>query len=447
MGGSYALARRGGDDVSGDRRGARARADPYGRGMHAASTALAPVDDADRLDAPDLLRGVAVLGVLVMNVRNFALPLRAFDDPAFPHGFSWGDLLAWFLGGLVFEDKMIALFSALFGAGIVLFDARATARGASSRGPFWRRHAALLAIGLLHAYALWYGDILNTYALCAPLVFLLRRRSARTLLLVGAAVFAVAVVFRQWPALYRDHVGPALLGPLHARTKPPLSEAAAYAGGYVDQFRWRAWLNWYWHFDGGLGFNFWRCGGLMCVGAGLMKLGVLAGRASRAAAVRFALFGYGIGLPATLYVLHETLAARPPLAARFGLASWGGPDAAVGQLAAVAVAAGHLGALLLWRAHGGAAALRARLAACGRMALTNYLSQSVVCALVFDGWAGGRWGTWGHAAQLGLVAAVWGAQLAWSPAWLARFRYGPCEWVWRAATYGRRPPFRRPSAA
>ena len=240
-----------------------------------------PVGESERVASIDVLRGVAVLGILVMNVRDFGMPLAAFDNPAFPDGFRWSNFAAWVAGNLFFEDKMIAIFSMLFGAGILIFADRAAARGAPVAALSYRRQLWLLVFGLVHAYGFWFGDILTTYAVCGMLVFPLRRLSPRVLIVIGFLVFSVAILFRQWPDVF-DQFASAVFGKLHERTKPPIPTAAAYHGTWWDLFRWRAWLNWYWHVEGALGYDFWRCSGFMLAGMALMKLGVFdASRSAR----------------------------------------------------------------------------------------------------------------------------------------------------------------------
>jgi uncharacterized protein len=277
-----------------------------------------------------------------------------------------------------------------------------------------------------------------TYAVCGMVLFPLRRLKPRTLLVTGAVVFSVAILFRQWPETYRD-IARALFG---ERTRPPMSAADAYHGTWMQLFRWRAWLNWFWHVEGAFGYDFWRCSGFMLAGMALLKLRVL--DAARPAAFYRGMMacGYSIGLPLAAFGIHEEMARHPQLAASFGAKSWCGFQATAMLLASAGVAAGHVGLVMQACRSELAPRLRRALAAAGRMALTNYLGQTLVCVLVFDGWAFGRWGKHGIAAQLVLVGAVWVAQLIASPLWLSRFRFGPMEWLWRSLTYWKRQPMR-----
>jgi uncharacterized membrane protein YeiB len=403
-----------------------------------------PIAEDERIGSLDVLRGVAVLGILVMNVRDFGMPLRAFDNPAFPDGFTWANFVAWIATNLFFQDKMIAIFSMLFGAGILVFTERAEARGAPVAGLYYRRQLWLLLFGIIHTYGFWFGDVLTTYSVCAMVLFPLRRLSPRLLLAGGFLVFSVAILFRQWPAVY-DRVASAVLGPLHTPTKAPMSDAEAYRGTWLALFRWRAWLNTYWHVDGALGYDFWRCSGFMMAGMGLMKLRVFEALRSARFHRNLMLLGFGIGLPLAAFAIWESAAAHKGIARRFGIASLAPGKPTAMLLAGAAVALGHVGLVMEICRRGLFPRARAALAATGRMALTNYLGQTLVCVLVFDGWAFGQWGRFGIAAQLLLVLAIWVAQLALSPLWLRRFWFGPMEWLWRSLTYWKRQPWSKGS--
>jgi uncharacterized protein len=152
--------------------------------------------------------------------------------------------------------------------------------------------------------------------------------------------------------------------------------------------------------------------------------------------------GYGIGLPLAALAIREEIADHRLMSARFGVSSWGPWQPTAMLLAGAAVALAHVGLVMQVCRSGLLPRVRAALAAAGRMALTNYLGQTLVCVLVFDGWAFGQWGRFGIAAQLLLVLAIWAAQLIVSPLWLRRFQFGPMEWLWRSLTYWKRQPMR-----
>ena len=126
----------------------------------------APVSSADRFKSVDLLRGIALLGILAMNIVAFAWPTSVYSTPTLAPGYSWADLAIWMVQHLIFSTKMMTLFSMLFGAGLVLMTERSEARRSAFGRTYYRRIFYLLLIGLIHAYLIWDGDILVIYAMC-----------------------------------------------------------------------------------------------------------------------------------------------------------------------------------------------------------------------------------------------------------------------------------------
>lgn len=425
---------------------------------------------ARRIDAIDFVRGVAILGIFVMNVRDFGLPLAWFDRPGLAGGHGAGNVAAWTAGTLLFQDKMIALLSLLFGAGLVLQARSEAAAGRSGTGRWLRRCAWLLAIGVAHALLLWYGDILNTYAICGLLLWPLARLPVRWLVAAGVLLYAVPLWFMHGEvaaAALREASGGGddatrrLLAPLRAAlaaatpvaASPPPDVGEAMRvwahGSWLDALR----ANWDlfvpWHLEGGWRISFWRSGGLMAIGMALAKSGVLEAAPDDVRLRRLLAWGYGLGLPLTLLVAASLLAAdlvrtagvdfgalRPWLA---GLAI--GRRGAM-HLGAALVALGHLALLLRFaQRHAVAAPVRALVAA-GRAALSCYLLQTVLACLFFYGYGLGRFGQHTFAELWLVVAAVWVLELALCRAWFARFAIGPCEWAWRSLAEGRRRPWR-----
>lgn len=393
-------------------------------------------DDRDRIDALDLIRGLAILGVFVMNIRDFSMHLRSFDDPLVAGGAVHANVVAWCLGNGLFADKMILILSMLFGAGIVLIHEHAGLRLEDGSRINRRRQMALLAIGLLHAYALWFGDILNTYALGGLLLWPARRAKPVKLFAAGILLYAVAAVFRQWPMLYRDGIRSWLFdswsfGLGYGRAKPPMTWTAAYHGTWLELAHWRAWLNWYWHVEGFVSFNGWRCLGAMLIGMGFMKAGVLSDHPRPTVVRRLIVAGYGLGVPLVLLGMNESLAGHAVLGPRFGLRSVTSYENLATIVGSLLMALGHLGLFLVWNRKSRGSAFAGRIRAVGRMALTCYLLQTVASVLVFDPWALAQWGEWSFVRQLGFVVAVNTVLLAAAPIYLRRFGQGPIERLWR----------------
>ncbi len=367
-----------------------------------------PVASGERITALDAIRGVAVLGILTMNAVSYGLPDSYFNlDSAGTE--TWLDWLIGGAGEIFFDQKFMGLFSMLFGAGIVLFADRAASR--LSR-PGWLslwRNTLLLIIGIVHTL-FWVGDILKVYAVCAPLLILLRRRRPVTLIVAGTLIVASAAVS-------------ALV------VQSTINDPANQIG------------DGYWLPDGkmsdavGLWFLydfFARSLGMMLIGVALYRTGVITGQRSAEFYKRVAKLGLGIGLP--LAALGLALVAGAGFSADVALAG-SVPNTA----ATIPIALGYLALIALWDARA-ESKLRVRIRAVGRMALTNYLTQTViglvVLRLVLDPSDVTR------TLLVVFILAVWAVQLWWSQAWLSRFRYGPAEWLWRCATYWRWHPLR-----
>lgn len=425
--------------------------------------AAGPVVPGERLLALDALRGVGVLGILVMNIYAFAMPFAAYTNP-----FAWGgtefhNLATWFATHILFDQKFMSIFSMLFGAGIVLMSERADARGASFAGIYYRRMFWLMVIGLVHAYLIWFGDILFFYAVTGMVVFLFRRRTPRTLIVIACLMLPVAVLF--------GYAGGTYMEDLKARAETYAAEAQAgetlddeaqavidewdaarafllpgpeeiqkdldaYRGEYAGIVTHRAPFLISFQFEGLPFFILWRVGGLMLIGMALMKLGVLTAERSTRFYRRFMLVSYALGLPLTIFSaldLHAHEFDQLYVMRAGGLANYFG---------SVIVALGHVGLVMWLTKTGGLRRLMDRFAAVGRMALTNYLAHSVILTAVFYGYGFGLYASVPRFWQMGFVVAVIGLQLLWSPWWLARFRFGPAEWLWRSLTYGKRQPMR-----
>jgi uncharacterized protein len=429
-----------------------------------------PVAANERIAAVDVLRGFALLGILAMNIVGFAWPGAAYDNPTRGGGFSGLDRFIWVFNYLFFEMKMMTIFSMLFGAGLVLMSERSDERGASLRGVYYRRCLWLLVIGLLHSYLIWFGDILVMYAECGLIIYLFRSWRPRTLIPVGIAFLCVLVPivlgaaaafdflestakkaetaekagqqptrFQAW--IYHDVWTPKILPEIDpdAPTKKEAFEKSIkrHRGGYAEIVKDRAGKLIKAQTLGFILAGFWLAGGRMLIGMGLMKLGVFSGRRSRRFYIGLALLGYGIGLPLVAFDAYEMI--RTNFDFRFQL--HGGIF--LNYFGSVLVALGHVGSLILIYKAGRLTWLTSRLAAVGRMALTNYLTHSIVCTTLFYGYGFGAFGHVNRTGLAGIVLLIWIFQLLVSPIWLGRFRFGPAEWLWRSLTYWKLQPMVR----
>jgi uncharacterized protein len=422
-----------------------------------------PVAAAERFFAVDVLRGFALLGILAMNIVGFGWPEVAYGDPFRGGGFYGLDRGVWFGNHLFFEGKMMTIFSMLFGAGLVLMDQRAEERRVRIRGIYYRRVLWLLVIGLIHSYLIWWGDILVLYAECG--LFLYFFRNLRPWMLVSLGLLALLTLvplvlgvaasidyMRAASARYeaQGHAGEKHRGVDHMlhdfwtenlrdeilpgaekKAKDWDKEMAVYRGSYLGIVKHRApelvKAQIFGFLIGGGFFAMSR----MLVGMGLMKLGVFSAQRSRRFYLWMVGLGYGIGLPLMVFDALELIQHK------FTVDYMIHGAILYNLFGSLVVALGHVGVLMLIVQSGAIDWLTRRLAAVGRMALTNYLTQSLVCTTLFYGYG---YGLFGHINRTGLAAivlAIWIVQLIVSPIWLKSYRFGPAEWLWRSLTYWR----------
>jgi uncharacterized protein len=419
---------------------------------HAEPVAVAaPLAKGERIAALDIIRGFAVLGILLANITAFSHPALAYYwPPALPGGAQAADGWIW-LGQFVLVDgKLRGLFTILFGAGMLLFIERANADGGEGGAKLQLRRLAWLALfGLAHFYLLFPGDVLWSYATSGMLCLLcLRLRTAQLLALgIGGSLLGGLLLLADFgpPALIERL---ALAGGAVPAEWPALqkfwADRLADSGGEVAAMggaSFAALLHYRWEEDSwrlGLVFtyNFLETIPLVLLGMGLFRAGVFtdAGlrRRWRPLAWAAALLGAGLNLAAGLHLLRagfppfQTQAAFFALLPLFNLPLLLGASVLLTDWA-LAIRSGWLGE---------------QLGPAGRMAFSNYIGTSLVMALVFQGWAGGLFGTMHRAELLVVVVIGWAMMLTASRLWLAHYRHGPLEWLWRCLTYGRLFPNR-----
>ena len=412
------------------------------------ATTLSPVQGGERIDALDVLRGFALLGILLMNIEAMVGPLigaLSGIDPALTGADRWADALVYFF----VQGKFYPLFSLLFGMGFAVMMQRAADAGRPFVRLYLRRVLALLAIGLAHALLVWSGDILTSYALVALLLLLCFRHTPASrlpgwsvafmllplvlMLASGLLVEAAAMApggAREMAAMKLE-MDAGMVAELEAQRRAQGSGSFAQAVAQrADDFMM---MMTYLVFWGG------QLLGLFLLGGWFVRSGAIARPLEHAA-------------------LHRRLrwVALPVGMAMMGASIWMAPTVTMGMMGlrdsvamCLAMAGGVLMCLgyLAWILRGLQSAwlgegLRS-LAPAGRMALTNYLTQSLVCTFIFSGYGLGYFEQLPRAWQVPFVLAFFATQVVVSHLWLGRFRFGPMEWLWRAVTYLQWPPMRR----
>jgi len=374
-----------------------------------------------------------------MNIQSFSMPMAAYGNPTAFGDLTGINLRVWQFSHIFFDTKFMSLFSLLFGAGVLLFIERARARGASAGFLHFRRSGWLIAFGLLHAHLLWFGDILYFYGVCALLIFLFRNASPRKLaisalifLAIGSGMsLSAGFTWDQWEEPHRLDM---------ARDWQPSTESideeiAAFTGGF------EAWI----------GLNrtvatfmetfvlffmlLWNVTGLMLLGMALYRWRVLSGERDAVFYRRLLAIGSISGISLVVIGMVKNEAAGYSVEYSKFIGSqwnyWGG----------VALALGYVGLVIGMVRKGALPGLQRRLAAVGRMAFTNYIMHTVLAVIIFRSF--GLFGQVERSQQLAIVVAIWILQLWLSPLWLARYRFGPLEWLWRSLTYWQMQPFLR----
>lgn len=386
---------------------------------------VGPVPQADRVVGIDVVRGVALLGILLLNIRTFGMISDAY---IYPFADSAIDEAAFAITTTFAQGKFITIFSGLFGVGLLLASRRREEQGLPVWPTFLRRTALLAMIGLAHMLLIWFGDILFHYALIGIVAFSMRGLNAKVLALLAVVGHLTAV------AISAFFLGLALLAVqfddsiassadvLLMTDAAVEAEVEGFTGGYADQLQAR------------LGlvaimqpFLLFLAGpatlGSMLGGIALWKCGFFT---TRLPSIALCVVLLAIGWGGTGALVYWHWGDDWPVGRWMFLATTLVP------LLAVPSAVGIAGLVLRMQKP------LSLLAVVGKTALSNYLFQSVVATFVFyGGWGLGYFGTIGYAGQIGVVVGIWLVQVPLSYLWLKAFRFGPVEWLWRSATYAR----------
>jgi uncharacterized protein len=427
-------------------------------------TALsAPVSSKSRIQCIDTLRGVALLGILLMNIIAFANPFAAYLIPTTDNADTGLNLAAFMTMDIFVEGSMRAIFSMLFGVGMLIFLNKPEADEGIVRNLFYRRTLLLVAFGLLNAYVLlWVGDILYAYGMTGLVLYLFRDLPAKRLVHCSGAILLLLAIVHTSGYYGASSLGAAVdeINGLPAGTKlsaeqqnvlkewddfieqqfisPELVEQQReqLRFGYLSNFIALAPVNLILQTIGFIGNGFWDALSMMLLGMALFKWGLLDGSRSVKSYGVMALLGLGIGLPLNTW---ETLTF---VNSGFEL-QWSAFNRPTYDLGRLSLALGYIGLVMLACKLGQLNFLQNMLAKVGKMALTNYLSHSLICNFIFMGWGLGMAGELQRVEIYYVVFGIWAFQLIFSSLWLRYFRFGPAEWLWRSLTYGQRQPLHK----
>ncbi|MFT7632775.1 MAG: hypothetical protein ACI87E_003829 [Mariniblastus sp.] len=401
----------------------------------------APTSKVERIVSIDVLRGFALLGILMMNIQSFGLIDAKYLNPTAQGELSGLSYACWWFGYVFFDSKFMAIFSMLFGAGTILMWQRAKASGRKSTGLHYRRMGWLLLIGLAHAHLLWHGDILVLYAMTGMGVYWLCGLKPKWLISIGILLLAIGsgmsfMAGFSLPYMQEAEVADIVKG--WSPTAEQISESLAInRGGWLEQLPHRSQTSFQMETFVFLFLFVWRISGLMLLGMALFKLNVLNGGRSN----QFYVTGAGVGLTGGLALSIAGILQLESHQWAIEYAFFFGSQ--YNYWGSVLVCFAYICLVMLACKNGWADWLSKPLAAVGQMALTNYLSHTLICTTIFYGHGLGWFGYLDRIQLVGIVVAIWILQLLISPVWLKHFRFGPFEWIWRSLSYWKVQPLMR----
>ena len=396
-------------------------------------TNYTPISPKQRIQSIDVLRGFAVLGILIMNIQAFSMIFSAYDNPNAYGDFNGINKWIWMICHVFADVKFMSIFSILFGAGIVLMSENLESKGIKPKGLHYRRMMWLMIFGLLHAYLLWFGDILVTYALVGMIAFLFRRKTPKTLLIVGGSLIVIPFLlslFFSWSMPYwpEESIQQTLKQWL------PNNEIIdhnllIYRGGWIDQMENRIPLAITVQTFAFFMYSLWRVWGLMLIGMAFYKLNILTAKRSTKFYLSFFIIGILVGYFLVIFGMIKNFDTGWTLEYSMFKGKlfnyWG----------SIFVCFGYIGLIMLCCKSGLFSGLKNLLAAVGRMAFTNYILQTLICTTIFYGHGFGFYGKIERSGQILIVFAIWIFCVLFSYFWLKYFRYGPLEWLWRSLSY------------
>ena len=416
-------------------------------------------DPRDRIESIDVLRGVAVLGILAINIWIFAFPFDVGANPTLWGEYFGADVVAWWTGWVALEGSQRAIFTVLFGASVYLFISRLSSddrRDIVGR-IYYRRTGWLIVFALCNSYLLlWEGDILFFYGVMGLLLYPMRNWKIRNLIIVALVILTLLAAFKEagnWAARTYGDVAISAQAkldeglsltqeeqfaldvagdmPLDYASHEELAEQIdARKGGYFS-----AWMNVaesttsnYLIF--GLMALFWESLAFMMLGMAFFRLKLFDASRSTGLYAGMTVIGFAVGLSVNTWEMITSVAND--YTSPFSVWSY--------DIGRFAMATGYTGLIMLICKLGWFGLFRRSLSAVGKMALSNYIAHSVICMFIFI--VLGLYGQLRFHQIYYVVFAIWAVQIVISPIWLTYYKYGPLEWLWRRLTYGQPVSFR-----
>ncbi len=402
---------------------------------------ISPATSKERILSIDLMRGIAVLGILIMNIQTFAMIGAAYMNPM-----AYGDLTGinkwvWILSHVLASEKFMSIFSILFGAGVLLFTSKAIEKGRRSGPLHYRRMMWLFIFGMLHAYLIWYGDILVAYSLCGMLVYTFRKKKPRTLIIWSSIFFIVPVLFTlfasatmsYWP---QENIDQNMQSWFPSAEKIQ-TELDIMRSGWLGQMDKRVESSIFMQTFVFFWMLFWRAMSMMLLGMALFKWGVLSATKSKTFYLKMALLGLIPGYLISSRGVVENF--NHGWAMKFSMFN----GSLFNYFGSICTALGYIGAVMLFAKSASCPRFKKLISSVGRMAFTNYILMSLLGMFIFYGNGLGYIGYLDRFTQILITLGIWALLLIISPIWLKYFRFGPLEWFWRVLTYWHYQPMRK----
>jgi uncharacterized protein len=415
-----------------------------------------------RIHSIDVLRGIAVFGILLMNIVGFGLPMPSYGDPTIAGGHTGINLYTWITANLLFEGTMRAIFSMLFGAGFIILTSRNEDRGAGLEvaDVHYRRVIWLVIFGIIHAYLLlWTGEILFTYGLMGLFLFPFRKLAPRVLLIAGIVLISLGSL---WDILehytLKDTHQKAIIASAEKEKGNEISLELTRAlekweskvkdskpspeiikeriksmhKGYFSIVKTLAPVNYRFHKTYPYRYDVFDVLSMMLIGMALFKMGIFSASKSYRFYWTLVIVGYAIGVTVNIFETKHVIDNN------FSIMSFS-ESGTTYNLGRLFTTMGHLGLIMLFCKSGILKFISSRLAAVGKMALTNYIMHTLICGIFFLGFGFSMFGKLERHELYYVVFSIWIFQMILSPLWLKRYNYGPLEWGWRYLIYKQWP--------
>ncbi len=383
----------------------------------------------------DIIRGIAILGILLMNIQSFGLIRAAYSNPIAQGELSLLNQIIWMLVHVIADQKFISIFSILFGAGILIIWEKSIQNEFNFVKLMRKRMMWLILIGMVHAYFIWYGDILVGYGIIGLIAMMFRNLNFKKLLIWGSIFFIVPLLLNMFFAWTMQFWPEASIAESASQWKPGAEiieqELEIMKGPYWGQMSMRAETALMFQFGIFFFYTLWKCLGLMLLGMAIYKSGFLIGKVSRKTLTLVSTIGIIAG--SLLILTGVMLNFQHNWSFEFSMFK----GVNFNYIGSLFMALAYIAILNILAKTKATSILFTWISNIGKTALSNYLLQSIICTLLFYGHGLGLYNSLPIWQLIILVVIVWSTQILLTQIWLKGHKQGPVEWLWRRLAYGK----------